>query len=106
VLDLYRERAAAHGRTLRALAIRRDIHVGADDLDAQRVAGPLVAAGYRGFDPSACVHGGVEPVAQRFRQYAAMGYTDVIVRHLAEDQGDVLKSYERLAEVRRLVRDA
>jgi hypothetical protein len=35
-----------------------------------------------------------------------MGYTDVIVRHLAEDQGDVLKSYERLAEVRRLVREA
>jgi hypothetical protein len=34
-----------------------------------------------------------------------MGYTDVIVRHLAEDQGDVLKSYER-AEVRRLVREA
>jgi alkanesulfonate monooxygenase SsuD/methylene tetrahydromethanopterin reductase-like flavin-dependent oxidoreductase (luciferase family) len=56
VLDLYRERAAAHGRTPRALAIRRDSHVGADDLDAQRVAGPLVAAGYRGFDPSACVY--------------------------------------------------
>jgi alkanesulfonate monooxygenase SsuD/methylene tetrahydromethanopterin reductase-like flavin-dependent oxidoreductase (luciferase family) len=106
VLDLYRERAAAHGRAPSALAIRRDIHVGADDADAERVAGPVVAAGYRGFDPSACVYGGVETVAERFREYAAMGYTDVIVRHLAEDQGEVLKSYERLAEVRRLVRDA
>jgi alkanesulfonate monooxygenase SsuD/methylene tetrahydromethanopterin reductase-like flavin-dependent oxidoreductase (luciferase family) len=106
VLDLYRERAAAHGRAPSALAIRRDIHVGADDADAARVAGPVVAAGYRGFAPSACVYGGVETVAERFREYAAMGYTDVIVRHLAEDQGEVLKSYERLAEVRRLVREA
>ena len=106
VLDLYRERAAAHDRAPSTLAIRRDIHVGADDRDAERVAGPVVAAGYRGFDPSACVYGGVETVAERFREYAAMGYTDVIVRHLADDQGEVLKSYERLAEARRLVREA
>jgi alkanesulfonate monooxygenase SsuD/methylene tetrahydromethanopterin reductase-like flavin-dependent oxidoreductase (luciferase family) len=106
VLDLYRERAEAHGRAPSALAIRRDIHVGADDADAERVAGPVVAAGYRGFDPSACVYGGVDTVTERFREYAAMGYTDVIVRHLADDHGEVLKSYERLAEVRRLVRQA
>jgi alkanesulfonate monooxygenase SsuD/methylene tetrahydromethanopterin reductase-like flavin-dependent oxidoreductase (luciferase family) len=106
VLALYCERAAAHGRTPSALAIRRDIHVGADAADAERVAGPVVAAGYRGFDPSACVYGGVETVAERFRDYAALGYTDVIVRQLAEDQGEVLKSYERLAEVRHLVREA
>jgi alkanesulfonate monooxygenase SsuD/methylene tetrahydromethanopterin reductase-like flavin-dependent oxidoreductase (luciferase family) len=105
VLDLYRERAAARGRPPSALAIRRDVHVGADDADAERVAGPVVAAGYRGFDPSACVYGGVETVAERFRDYASMGYTDVIVRHLADDQGEVLESYERLAEVRRLVRE-
>jgi alkanesulfonate monooxygenase SsuD/methylene tetrahydromethanopterin reductase-like flavin-dependent oxidoreductase (luciferase family) len=73
VLDLHRQRAAAHGHAPSALAIRRDIHVGADDADAQRVAGPVVAAGYRGFDPSACVYGGVETVAERFRDDAAMG---------------------------------
>jgi alkanesulfonate monooxygenase SsuD/methylene tetrahydromethanopterin reductase-like flavin-dependent oxidoreductase (luciferase family) len=44
MLALYCERAAAHGRTPRALAIRRDIHVGADAADAERVAGPVVAA--------------------------------------------------------------
>ncbi|MGQ0803370.1 MAG: LLM class flavin-dependent oxidoreductase, partial [Actinomycetota bacterium] len=106
VLDRYRERAATHGREPTAVAIRRDIHVGADDADAEKIAGPIVAAGYRGFDPSACTYGGVERVAERFREYAAMGYTDVIVRHLAEDHAEVLKSYERLAEVRRLVREA
>ena len=67
VLDLYRRRAAGHGHTPSAIAIRRDIHVGADDADAERVAGPVVAAGYRGFDPSACVYGGVETVTERLR---------------------------------------
>jgi alkanesulfonate monooxygenase SsuD/methylene tetrahydromethanopterin reductase-like flavin-dependent oxidoreductase (luciferase family) len=106
VLRLYRERAGVHGREPTALAIRRDIHVGADDADAEAVAGPVVSGGYRGFDPSACTYGGAEAVAERFHEYAAMGYTDVIVRHLAEDHAEVLKSFERLAEVRRLVREA
>jgi hypothetical protein len=34
-----------------------------------------------------------------------MGYTDLIVRHLAEDQGEVLKSLERLGRVRELLLD-
>jgi alkanesulfonate monooxygenase SsuD/methylene tetrahydromethanopterin reductase-like flavin-dependent oxidoreductase (luciferase family) len=100
VIGLYRERCEVHGRTPTAIAIRRDIHVGADAADAERVAGPIVAAGYRGFDPSACTYGGPEQVIERLGEYAAMGYTDVIVRHLAEDQGEVLESYERLAGVR------
>ena len=99
-IGLYRERCEVHGRTPTAIAIRRDIHVGADDADAERVAGPVVAAGYRGFDPSACTYGGPAQVIDRLGEYAAMGYSDVIVRHLAEDQGEVLGSYERLAGVR------
>jgi alkanesulfonate monooxygenase SsuD/methylene tetrahydromethanopterin reductase-like flavin-dependent oxidoreductase (luciferase family) len=96
----YLERCAAHGRTPSAVAVRRDTHVGADDTDAERVAGPVLARGYRGFDPSACVVGGPERVAERFRELATMGYTDVIVRHLAEDQDEVLASLARLAGVR------
>jgi len=106
VLELYREGCATHGRRPTAVAIRRDIHVGADDADAERVAGPVVAGGYRAFNPSACTYGGVETVAAAFREYAEMGYTDVIIRHLAEDHDEVLESYERLAEVKRLVADA
>src|SRR5262245_4272694 len=100
VIDLYRERCAVHGRTPTAVAIRRDVHVGADPADAERVAGPVVAGGYRGFDPSACTYGDVEQVTDRLRGYAEMGYTDVIVRHLAEDQSEVLASFGRLGEVR------
>ncbi|HYV59765.1 MAG TPA: LLM class flavin-dependent oxidoreductase, partial [Acidimicrobiia bacterium] len=100
VIELYRERCDAHGRAPSAIAIRRDVHVGADAADAERVAGPVVAGGYRGFDPSACTYGSVEQVTERLGTYAQMGYTDVIVRHLAEDQGEVLASYARLAAVR------
>jgi alkanesulfonate monooxygenase SsuD/methylene tetrahydromethanopterin reductase-like flavin-dependent oxidoreductase (luciferase family) len=102
----YRERCEVHGRTPSAVAIRRDIHVGADAADAERVAGPIVAAGYRGFDPSACAYGSAEQVTEQLGEYASMGYTDVIVRHLAEDQGEVLASYERLAGVREALRGA
>jgi alkanesulfonate monooxygenase SsuD/methylene tetrahydromethanopterin reductase-like flavin-dependent oxidoreductase (luciferase family) len=101
--ETYRERCAAHGRTPTAVALRRDIHVGADAADAARVAEPIVAAGYRGFGPDACIYGSAEQVTERFSEYAAMGYTDVIVRHLAEDQDEVLASIERLAAVRAAV---
>jgi alkanesulfonate monooxygenase SsuD/methylene tetrahydromethanopterin reductase-like flavin-dependent oxidoreductase (luciferase family) len=105
VIELYRERCDAHGRTPTAIGIRRDIHVGADAADAARVAGPIVAAGYRGFDPSACIYGDAAQVTEQLGAYAVMGYTDVIIRHLAEDQSEVLKSYARLAGVREALRD-
>lgn len=97
----YRERCEVHGRTPSAIAIRRDIHVGEDDADARAVAGPTLQAGYRGFDPGATVVGGPDQVAERFARYGEMGYTDVIVRHLAEGQDDVLASTSRLSGVRK-----
>jgi alkanesulfonate monooxygenase SsuD/methylene tetrahydromethanopterin reductase-like flavin-dependent oxidoreductase (luciferase family) len=106
LVDAYRERCSAHGRNPTAIAVRRDIHVGADDADAERVAGPVLARGYRGFDPSACVVGGPERVAEQLRALAAVGYTDVIVRHLADEQDEVLASIGRLSAVRAAVRDA
>jgi alkanesulfonate monooxygenase SsuD/methylene tetrahydromethanopterin reductase-like flavin-dependent oxidoreductase (luciferase family) len=102
----YRSACERHHRAPTAIAIRRDVHVGADAGDAARLAEPVIAAGYRGFHPEACTYGSAEEVAERFAAYAAMGYTDVIVRHLIDDQDEVLRSFERLAEVRDLVRDA
>ena len=99
----YRERCEVHGRVPVAVALRRDIHVGEDDADAQAVAGPVLEAGYRGFDPVSTVVGGPERVAERFAGYAEMGYTDVIVRHLADQQEEVLASTARLAGVRKAV---
>ena len=100
LVETYREACARHGRTPATVAVRRDVHVGADDADAQRVAGPILERGYRGFDPAAPVVGGVDAVAATFADLAARGCTDVIIRHLADDQGEVLASFERLGAVR------
>lgn len=105
-LELYRERCEAHGAEPGRIAIRRDVHVGADDADAERVAGPILERGYRGFGPDAVIAGGPQTVAGRLRELAEMGYTDAVLRHLADDQSEVLASFGRLAEVREAVRDA
>ncbi|HXQ19665.1 MAG TPA: LLM class flavin-dependent oxidoreductase [Acidimicrobiales bacterium] len=99
----YVEACRAIGREPGARAIRRDVHVGADDGDAQRVAGPILAAGYRGMAADIAIVGGPETTAARIAELAEAGFTDVIVRHLADDQGEVLASYERLAAVQQLV---
>jgi alkanesulfonate monooxygenase SsuD/methylene tetrahydromethanopterin reductase-like flavin-dependent oxidoreductase (luciferase family) len=103
LITYYRERCRAHGRTPSAIAIRRDIYVGESDAEADAVAGTRVRAGYRGFSPDAPVYGSVDRVAAQFRALGAMGYTDVIVRHLVDDQAQVLASYARLADVRKAV---
>jgi alkanesulfonate monooxygenase SsuD/methylene tetrahydromethanopterin reductase-like flavin-dependent oxidoreductase (luciferase family) len=100
MLQQYKDLCAAHGRTPAAVAIRRDIHVGADAKEAAEVAAPVLERGYRGFDPAATVVGGPAEVAERFAGYAAMGFTDVLVRHLVDGQEDVLASFDRLAQVR------
>ena len=64
------------------------------------------APGYRGFSPDAPVYGSVDTVASKFRALAAMGYTDVIIRHIIDDQAKVLASYARLAEVKNAVASA
>ena len=101
LLTIYRDACARHGRTPTTIAIRRDIHVGADDADAERVAGPVLARGYRGFDPAAPVTGGIDAVSAAFADLDTMGFTDVIVRHLADDQAEVLESLGRLRQVKR-----
>jgi len=105
-IDYYLERCSAHLKTPPVIAIRRDIFVGESDAHAESVAGPIVKAGYRGFDPTACTYGGPETVAATFRKYAAMGYTDIIVRHLTDEPDQVLGSIRRLKDVREMVRDA
>jgi alkanesulfonate monooxygenase SsuD/methylene tetrahydromethanopterin reductase-like flavin-dependent oxidoreductase (luciferase family) len=54
-------------------------------------------------DPSATVVGSPDQVAERFAGYASMSYDHVLIRHLAEDQKEVLASFARLAKVRELV---
>lgn len=106
LIQIYRDACTRHGRSGTRIAVRRDVHVGADRADVDRVAGPIIANGYRGFHPSAPVVGSVDEVADAFAALAEAGCTDVIVRHLAEDQREVLSSFERLGAVRAVLASA
>lgn len=99
----YAERGRAHARSTGVVAIRRDVYVGEDDREAERVGGAVVARGYRGFRPEALVVGGPESVAARFRELAAMGYTDIVVRNLVPDPAAAVASTRRLRQVKELL---
>jgi alkanesulfonate monooxygenase SsuD/methylene tetrahydromethanopterin reductase-like flavin-dependent oxidoreductase (luciferase family) len=98
-LEQYRSSCAALGRPVGVTAIRRDVHVGADTADAWRVADPILAGGYRGFPRESLVVGAAAQVTQAFADLGELGFTQVLVRHLADDQRQVLASYERLGTV-------
>jgi alkanesulfonate monooxygenase SsuD/methylene tetrahydromethanopterin reductase-like flavin-dependent oxidoreductase (luciferase family) len=98
--DLYRERSAAYRREPNAVVLRRDIYVGQSSSEAQSVLQQALSHGYRGIPREALVAGSVDEVAERFRTFAKIGYTDILVRHLTNDQAKVLDSIERLAAVR------
>lgn len=100
LLRYYRERCAVHGRTPTTVAIRRDMYVGESSADAKAVLAEAVAKGYRGFAPDALVAGSIDEVVERFGTLAKLGYTEVLVRHLTNDQPKVLGSLARLAKVR------
>jgi alkanesulfonate monooxygenase SsuD/methylene tetrahydromethanopterin reductase-like flavin-dependent oxidoreductase (luciferase family) len=99
-LHTYREACARHGRPVGATVLRRDVHVGADLADAHRAADPVLSTGYRGFPPEAPVVGGPDEVAAAFAALGALGFSDILVRHLVEDQDEVLASLARIGEVR------
>lgn len=101
----YRERCAHHGREPVATVIRRDVYVGQDDADVRATVDPVVERGHRGFDPHALVTGTPAQVADAFAHLAELGYTDVLVRNLADDQRRSLACLERMAEVRQMVAD-
>jgi alkanesulfonate monooxygenase SsuD/methylene tetrahydromethanopterin reductase-like flavin-dependent oxidoreductase (luciferase family) len=102
----YLERCEAHGRLPQAVAIRRDVYVGASDEEAAATTAPILERGYRGMDPSALAIGGPETVAAHFAELAESGYTDVIVRNIVTDQDAALASIARLGEVRERVMEA
>jgi alkanesulfonate monooxygenase SsuD/methylene tetrahydromethanopterin reductase-like flavin-dependent oxidoreductase (luciferase family) len=91
---------AAFGRRPRAVALRRDIYVGQSSSEAQAVLRHAMSQGYRGIPAEALVAGSVDEVAEQFRSFEELGYTDILVRHLSNDQPKVLGSLERLAAVR------
>ena len=105
--EFYLARVKAYGKgTPAAVAIRRDIYVGESSADASAVLDEAIAKGYRGIAREALIAGTVDEVVESFRAIGDLGYTDVIVRHLTNDQPRVLASLARLEHVRRAVASA
>jgi alkanesulfonate monooxygenase SsuD/methylene tetrahydromethanopterin reductase-like flavin-dependent oxidoreductase (luciferase family) len=98
--DLYRERCAVYGKAPGAVVLRRDIYVGQSSSDAQAVLQQALGRSYRGIPAAALSAGSVDEVTEQFRRFGEIGYTDILVRHLTQDQPKVLGSLERLAAVR------
>ena len=82
------------------IALRRDIYVGESSADARTVLQQALSKGYRGIPAEALIAGSIDEVAEQLHALGELGYTDVIVRHLTNDQPKVLGSVERLKEVR------
>jgi alkanesulfonate monooxygenase SsuD/methylene tetrahydromethanopterin reductase-like flavin-dependent oxidoreductase (luciferase family) len=98
--DFYRERCAAYGRAPGAVVLRRDIYVGESPSEAQAVLQQALGLSYRGIPAEALIAGSIGDVEQQFRAFGDIGYTDILVRHLTNDQPRVLGSLQRLAAVR------
>ena len=98
--DIYRERCAAYGKQPGAIVLRRDIYVGESPAEAQAVLQHALNQGYRGIPAEALIAGSPDDVAEQFRRFEEIGYTEISVRHLTNDQPKVLGSLERLAAVR------
>ena len=98
--DLYRERCAAYGKEPGAIVLRRDIYVGQSPSEAQAVLQQALGRSYRGMPAEALIAGSVDEVAEQFRTFGDIGYSEILVRHLTNDQPKVLASLQRLAAVR------
>ncbi len=80
--------------------MRRDIYVGESSSEAQAVLEQAVSRSHRGMTAEALTAGSVDDIAEQFRTFKNIGYNDILVRHLTNEQPKVLRSLERLAAVR------
>ena len=94
-------RRAEHGFDAGVAVVRRDVHVAETGARARADAASVLAAGYRGFADGVTPVGDVDEVTAELAALAALGFDEVLVRHLADDEPAVLRSYELLGEVRR-----
>jgi len=67
-------------------SLRRDIYVGESSSEAQAVLQRALSRSYRGIPAEALIAGSVDEVAEQFRAFGKIGYTDILMRHLTNDQ--------------------
>jgi alkanesulfonate monooxygenase SsuD/methylene tetrahydromethanopterin reductase-like flavin-dependent oxidoreductase (luciferase family) len=99
-LNQYRQACAEHNRQPNAVAVRRDIFVGASTQEAEAFKSKAVAKGYRGFASESMLVGSVAQVADELANFVDAGFTDVIIRSISSNQSEALAGIERMAEVK------
>jgi len=92
-LDVYREAATRAGRPVRAV-LRRDIYVAETDAAAHAEVDRVLAEGYRGTGKAELLVGSPAAVLDRLRHYRALGFEEVMVRHVVGDHQQMLRSFE------------
>jgi len=100
LLSVYLDACARHDREPKRIAIRKDVFVADTAADAAKLAEPLIAAGYRGFDPAAVAYGDPDAVAEQLAVYGEQGFTDIIVRIMPGPLDAMVRSVELAGEVR------
>ena len=92
-LDVYREAATRANRPVRAV-LRRDIYVAETDSAAHAEVDRVLAEGYRGTGKAELLVGSPAVVVDRLRHYRALGFEEVMVRHIVGDHRQMLRSFE------------
>ena len=96
-LGVYREAAARAGRPARAV-LRRDIFVAETDAAAHAEVDRVLAEGYRGTGKAELLVGSPETVVERLRHYRALGFEEVMVRHITGDHEQMLRSFALIGQ--------
>jgi alkanesulfonate monooxygenase SsuD/methylene tetrahydromethanopterin reductase-like flavin-dependent oxidoreductase (luciferase family) len=96
-LDVYRNATAKSGRPVRAV-LRRDIFVAATDAAAHAEVDRVLAEGYRGTGKAELLVGSPAAVVDRLAHYRALGFDEVMVRHITGDHRLMLESFRLIGE--------
>jgi alkanesulfonate monooxygenase SsuD/methylene tetrahydromethanopterin reductase-like flavin-dependent oxidoreductase (luciferase family) len=103
-LAIYLEACARHNREPKRIPIRKDVFIAETMMEASKLAEPLLAAGYRGFDRSAVAYGDPDAVAEQLAVYGEQGFTDVVIRIMPSPLEATVRSIELAGEVRARLR--
>jgi len=96
-LEGYREAAVRAGRPIRAV-LRRDIFVAETEAAAHVEVDRVLAEGYRGTGKAELLVGSPETVVARLRHYRALGFEEIMVRHITGDHQQMLRSFALIGQ--------
>jgi alkanesulfonate monooxygenase SsuD/methylene tetrahydromethanopterin reductase-like flavin-dependent oxidoreductase (luciferase family) len=99
-INMYRQACAEHGKAVGTTALRRDICIARTSQQAREGVAQELSRGYRGFGEEPLCIGSIAEVVDQFGQYRDLGYSDIIVRNISQNQAVALETIACLGEVR------